>query len=308
MPIRTYRPGDEEAQVRLYNLAAGGLPAFKPANVEEVARRYRASDPDPSSKLYAEEGGQVVGYAVLNPNGRVSYPWCLPGSEGVRGDLLEAVLSELRRRGVREAWAAYRADWAPVLDFFAGHGFSRSREMVNYVAEVSALPTTPVPEGCRLVPATDVGLSRLFPLGRGLFSEGPDALESFFLANPYFEPSSLFALERTSDGEPLGFAVAVVNGAYADPTKLDAAMPCFRLGALGTESERHKRVNGLVSCLFATEQAGEALLSEAALRFSAAGLAHAAAQAPSDQQALCAFYDQFFRRQGAFPIVSKALG
>ena len=32
MLIRTYQPGDEQAQARIYNAAAGSLPAFKPAD------------------------------------------------------------------------------------------------------------------------------------------------------------------------------------------------------------------------------------------------------------------------------------
>jgi hypothetical protein len=85
-------------------------------------------------------------------------------------------------------------------------------------------------------------------------------------------------------------------------------MPCFRLGAFGTERERHKRVNGLFSCAFADESEGELLLSAPDWRRARkAGLAHVAAQAPSDAIALCAFYDRIFQRQGAFPILSRIL-
>jgi hypothetical protein len=84
-------------------------------------------------------------------------------------------------------------------------------------------------------------------------------------------------------------------------------MPCFRLGALGTEGERHKRINGLFSCLYSAEPHGEALLAEATQRMRTAGLTHIAAQAPSDQATLCSFYDRKLQRQGAFPIVSLPL-
>src|SRR5207249_3763166 len=57
MPIRHYQPGDETAQAAIYNRAAGALPAFKPATPEEVARRYRSSDPDPTTKFYAVADG-----------------------------------------------------------------------------------------------------------------------------------------------------------------------------------------------------------------------------------------------------------
>src|SRR5512135_273697 len=66
MLIRSYQPGDEGAQARIYNTVADALPGFKPASPDEVARRSRTSVPDPASTLYAVEGGEVVGYAVLN--------------------------------------------------------------------------------------------------------------------------------------------------------------------------------------------------------------------------------------------------
>ncbi len=99
----------------------------------------------------------------------------------------------------------------------------------------------------------------------------------------------------------------VVDLAFADPTKIDAAMPCFRLGAFGTERERHKRVNGLFSCVFADESEADSLLT-AALSLAAGPmrLTHLAAQAPSDAVALCAWYDRTFQRQGAFPIMARS--
>src|SRR5256885_1024489 len=113
MRIRHYQPGDEVAQAWIFNAVAEALPAFKPASADEAARRYRTTDPDPQSKFYAVEGGEVVGYAVFNPNGRVSYPWCRPGSETARAPLLDAMLAAMTARGFPEAWAAYRADWSP---------------------------------------------------------------------------------------------------------------------------------------------------------------------------------------------------
>src|SRR4051794_13644943 len=136
MLIRNYEPGDEHAQATIYNAAAGGLPAFKPTIADEVARRYR-DDADPGSRFYAVAGGEVVGYAVFCDNGRVSYPWCLPGSEAAREPLLDAVLAEMTRRAMPESWAAYRCDWSPVLDFFRAHAFEERRQMINYLADAA---------------------------------------------------------------------------------------------------------------------------------------------------------------------------
>lgn len=309
MPIRNYQPGDEAAQVRIYNTMAATLPAFKPATCDEVERRYRTVDPDPAAKFYAVEDGEVVGYAVFNPNGRISYPWCLPGSQALREPLLDAVLDALRRRGQQEAWAAYRADWGPVLAFFDDHQFHQSRAMINYIAELAELPHAPVPEGQVIRPLRRDDLPQFVGLGRDLFAgEDVETLEGFYWDNPFFGASDLLALEPTTHhGTLLGAALLIGAAGYADPTKIDAAMPCFRLGAMGTERERHKRVNGLFSCVFADESAGESLLSEAVRRLQQAGLTHLAAQAPSDQPTLVAFHDRHLHRQGSFPIVARRL-
>ena len=145
MPIRSYQTGDEHAQSEIYNAVAGSLPGFKPSTAAEIARRYQGADPDPESRYFAVENGEVVGYAVFGPNGRISYPWCLPGAEAYREPLLETVLAEMRNRGIAEAWAAYRGDWSPVLDFLREHDFIEKRTMINYVAELSLLPAPRAP-------------------------------------------------------------------------------------------------------------------------------------------------------------------
>jgi L-amino acid N-acyltransferase YncA len=307
MQIRNYLPGDEVMQARVYNEAAGKLPAFKPANAEEIARRYRTSDADPASKFYAVVEGEVVGYCVFNPNGRVSYPWCVSHAAEVQPQLMDAVLDGLRRRGGREAWVTYRSDWTTILDFFLQNGFSTVGELINYVGEVARLPKLEPPADFALAPLARDDIMATWQLGRGIFEEEPEQLENFYFTNPYFDPASVFTLKRVGDGQLLGVGLAICNPKYADPTKLDAAMPCFRLGAMGTEAERHKRVNGMFSCVFRSENAGEILLAEAARRFVQAGLTHAATQAASDHPALISFYQRYFTRQGAFPILAREL-
>src|SRR5436305_14329018 len=118
MQLRTYQPGDEAIQAEIYNAAAGALPKFKPATAEEVGRRCRASDYDPGNRFYAEDGGRVVGYGSFNPDGRVSYPWCRPGSEAAARPLFERVLQAMTERGIPLAYAAYRGDWPAQGAFF----------------------------------------------------------------------------------------------------------------------------------------------------------------------------------------------
>jgi hypothetical protein len=311
MLIRTYQPGDEQAQARVYNIAAGPLPAFKPANSDEIARRLRGDDADPASRFYAVIDDEVVGYAVFCASGRVSYPWCLPGAEAVQEPLLQAQLHEMGRRGMTEAWAAYRADWSPVLDFFMLHRFLEKRQIVNYLAEVSLMPDRRgLPDDRIIEQLSQDDVSQLPALAPGLFASiVPELLETFFWEHPHYDFSeSLFALKERRTGKLLGASLLVISDHFADPSKIDAAMPCFRLGAFGTERERHKRVNGLFSCIFIDEAEGELLLSAPDWsRARAAGLTHVAAQAPSDSPALCAFYDRAFQHQGAFPILARRL-
>jgi hypothetical protein len=308
MPIRTHQQGDELAQVQIYNSAAGPLPGFKPATAEEVARRHQAAGGELIERLYAVDDGRVVGYIVWSPNGRISYPWCLPGAEVWRPILLEAALSEMSRRGDLQAWAAYRRDWLPVLTFFNEHGFTRARTMVNYVAELGQIPDLAPQPGQLIAPFKREDLPGLVTLGGDLFANADERLlAGFFWENAYFGPDVLFALKDVEDDRLLGVALCVVNSSYADPTRIDAAMPCFRLGAFGTESERHKRVNGMFACAFVDESAGELLLAEAARRLRYSGDSHIAAQAPSDAHALCVFYDRVFSRQGEFPILVRSL-
>jgi hypothetical protein len=311
MLIRSYQPGDEHAQARIYNAAAGSLSGFKPASTEEISRRYSAGGSDPEARYYAVKNGKVVGYAVFDSNGRVSYPWCLPEARELQEPLLETVLDQMQRRGLPEAWTAYRADWSNVIDFLRQHNFTEKRLMINYITEISRLPAREQLASSRTIePLKHDDLSRLIALAPAIFC-GSDvqALEQYFWRNAFYTfPGSLFGLREASSGELLGAYLLVADQRFADPTKLDAAMPCFRLGTFGTERERHKRVNGLFSCVFAGESEGELLLSKPALsQAGGTGLTHLAAQAPSDAPAICALYDVFFERQGSFPILAQPL-
>lgn len=311
MHIRTYQPGDEQAQAEIYNTVAGSLPGFKPSTAAEIAWRYSGPDPDDGSRFYAVDDGKVVGYAVFGSNGRISSPWCLPGAEAYREPLLETVLAEMRKRGLAEAWAAYRGDWFPVLNFLRDHGFIEKRTMINYVAEVSRLS---LPTGLRsnrlIEPFSREDLPQLISLAPGLFADSDGReLERFYWNNPFYSfPESLFVLRDSENHKVVGAYLLVVSDRFADPTKIDAAMPCFRLGAFGTERERHKRVTGLFSCVFTDQAEGDLLLSAALASLSGrSDVSHIAAQAPSDAVSLCQWYDRFFQRQASFPILARRL-
>jgi hypothetical protein len=310
MNIRTYQPGDEATQVAIYNEAAAGLPKFKAATVEEIRRRCQAADFDPGTRFYAEDGGQVVGYATFHTNGRVSYPWCRPGHTDVAGPLFEHVVEAMRARGLRSAFAAYRGDWSEQLAFFEQHGFVRRREMLNFVLDLLDLPTpaSTLKEATRPLERAD--LPAVFELARGVTrAHSVEELGRHLFENPYFPAGSVYALRRSG---PAVDAVAVLidNPKYADPNQIDAAMPCFRLGAFGTEGMQVKRVQGMFSFLAAERQMmplGLDLLGSAAFRLEHSDASTVAAQVPSDVPHLVTFYQRYFRKQGAFPILERAL-
>ena len=107
-------------------------------------------------------------------------------------------------------------------------------------------------------------------------------------------------------------ALFVTDNSYADPRVVDAMMPCFRLGAFGTEGMTHKRIQGLFSFVARPDKAlhghGMDLLCEATNRLRDDDeVACYAAQAASDAPALFAFYQRSFERQGSFPVYEREL-
>jgi hypothetical protein len=312
MTIRTFQPGDEAVQVSIYNDAAAALPKFKPATLDEVRRRCRAADFDPATRLFAVEDGRPVGYASFHPNGRVSYPWCVPGHEGRAELLLEKLLGTMRARGMRRAFAAYRGDWPAQRDFFLAHGFRQAREMVNFVVDLVELPTPAARPSSPIgkVRTEDVPALHAFAPG-ALRSAGPAELESHLLHNPFFGSDAVSVLRGRTSGAPVAVGVLIENPAYANPMQLDSGMPCFRLGAFGTEGMQVKRINGLFSFLTRdgadVNPLGLDLLGHAVFRLRSTSVETLAAQVPSDAPHLLRFYQQYFRRQGSFPVFERDL-
>jgi hypothetical protein len=311
--IRTYRAGDESAQVAIYNEAARDLPKFKPATVPEIQRRTRARDFDPSLRFFADEAGTPVGYATVNAHGRVGYPWCRPGHEQAAEPLWQAVLETLRERGNRKAFTAYRADWPAVLDFFQKQGFRPAREMVNFVIEVVDLPTPPARPSSAITPLRREDVPGVFALvPQALRVSSAAELEKHLFANPYFPAEAAFVLRSRSDQTPVAAGILVLDSTYADPCQVDAQMPCFRLGAFGTEGMQTKRINGLFSFVARPDNnlspLGLDLLGHAAYRLRVIeDLGTLAAQVPSDVPHLLRFYERNFRRQGSFPVLEREL-
>ena len=80
---------------------------FKPATSEEIRRRTRAPDFDPTTRFYASADEKIVGYCVTQSNGRIGYPWSIAGTT-VSDQLFEFALDAFRKRGIKSLWSAYR--------------------------------------------------------------------------------------------------------------------------------------------------------------------------------------------------------
>jgi hypothetical protein len=311
MKIRTYQPGDEVHQADIYNEAAGDLPKFKPASADEIRRRSQAPDFDPATRFYAEDNGKVIGYAGFHANGRVSFPWCRNGCTGAGEPLFFEVLRAMTARRIPTAFAAYRGDWSKQLAFFQAHGFRPAREMINFVVELSEMPTRmDRPTATSELRREDIpDLLALAP--QALRAKTPAELERHCFQNPYFGPEAFCVLRNRRTGKPDAVSVLIENPAYADARAVDADMPCFRLGAFGTEGMQVKRLNGLFSILtrdaFEMLDQAQTLMGLAAQRLERAGASALAAQVPSDAPHLARFYRQYFRKQGGFPVYERAL-
>jgi hypothetical protein len=312
MQIRTFKPGDDAAQVGVYNEAAAPLPKFKPATLDEIRRRCHAPTFDPATRFYSEDNGLVVGYATFDPNGRVSFPWTRAGHDSAAATLFDAVLQAMKTRGMPRAFAAYRADWAAQRDFFTQRGFAVAREMVNYVMDLAELPTPSARAINAFSPLRREDLSAVLQMAPSVLRvQTAEQLEQHLFHNPYFSADAAFALRQKPDDPPSAVGILIANPAYANPKQLDAAMPCFRLGAFGTEGLTHKRVNGMFSFIADVKRDVNPLaldlLAHAARRLETTDVETLAAQAPSDVPALMRFYKQYFRRQGSFPIYERTL-
>lgn len=309
--IRTFQPGDEVTQAALFNVAAHPLPGFKPATADEVRKRTRGRAFDPATRFYATEGGLTVGYCSLEPEqGRISHPWCKKGFESAADPLFEAALAAARARGLATVFAAYRHDWEPVQRFFADRGFGVAREIINYWADPVDLPTLVNRSKLPINRLRREDIPALAAMGKGLIRLPADKLESYVFANPYF-PAEAFLVLRAPDGTPKAIGIGLESGTYASVKKIDPLAPCFRLGAFGTEGLNTKRVNGLFSFVVANPQealtAGLALLAEASLEMTEGTVAALAAQCPSDAPHLVGFYTRYFKEQGRFPVLERAL-
>jgi hypothetical protein len=222
------------------------------------------------------------------------------------------MIQAMQQRQYPRAFAAYRGNWPAVLDFFRSHGFQQAREMVNFVIDLVDMPTASTRPSSRISPLNREDLPALVQLSPGaLRTRSMPEVERHFFKNPYFTPDALFTLRSRVDSTPVAVGILIENAAYANPHEVDAAMPCFRLGAFGTEGMQTKRINGLFSFLARDDRdlstLGLDLMGQAAFRLHDSDTASLAAQVPSDVPHLLRFYQRNFQRQGGFPVLERDL-
>lgn len=312
MTIRNYQPGDEDAQAAVFNAACGGLPGHKPALPDDVKKRTRARGFDPATRFYAEDGGKVVGYCTFHADGRMSYPWCLPGQDAHAEPLYAAVIGAMKGRGFRRAYAAYHKDWAAPAQFFPAHGMPKIRDMVNFYQELTDMPTMVTRPSSPITPFETADLPHLHAMAPELWHGMTEKeLWRHVLENPYFPPESLFVIRARADRKPLAVGLLVESPGFADPKALDSSQPCFRHGAFGGEWAQTKRVNGMFSFAAAKDRSAFAfaldMMSHAASKLDETSAHAVAAQVPSDVPHLLMFYQSHFRRQGSFPVYEMKL-
>jgi hypothetical protein len=253
-----------------------------------------------------------VGYAGFHPNGRVSYPWCRKGHEVAAQPLFDRVRQAMKERGLSRAFTAYRADWPTQQEFFQMNGFQVRREMINFVLDRVEMPTPAARPSNNIGSATPGDIPAILELGANVLQQkGRASLEQYLFHNMYFPADSVFVLRQDAGGPPLAVGIVIANPAYANPRQVDAAMPCFRLGAFGTEGMSTKRLNGLFSFLTADTPDAHALaldlMGYAAGQLRDSEVETLAAQVPSDAGHLLDFYKQYFQRQASFPILERSI-
>jgi hypothetical protein len=218
----------------------------------------------------------------------------------------------MKERGLTRAFTAYRSDWTEQQQFFRNNGFQLRREMVNYVLDLVEMPTPMARPSSSVSPATPDDVPALLEMGGNVLQiRERSALEQYLFHNPYFSADSVFALRSRKGGPALAAAILIANPAYANPRQVDSAMPCYRLGAFGTEGMTTKRINGMFSFLAADGRDAQPyaldLLGYAAHQLQDTDVETFAAQVPSDAGHLVRFYKQYFQRQGSFPILERTL-
>ncbi len=314
MNIRQFHPGDEAEQLRIYNTAAAGQIKFKPAAIVDLQRRTQAKDFDPANpriRRRERRRRRLLHLASQRPCRLSVVPAGLRIGSGpsirphAAGD--EAARHPPGLHCIPQGLADHHR-------FFSNKTVSSwPARVINYLLPFENMPTPSARVSNTITAATVEDAAGIFALDPSVFRVGSaDALRDALWNNPYFTPASLFVMRQRGDGSPLAAGIFITKADYADPRAVDTSMPCFRLGAFGTEGMTTKRIKGLFSFVTKPDRSvfsvGMDLLSYASNMLTDDDeIGCYAAQAASDAMALNAFYKQTFERQGSFWVFEKDL-
>ncbi|HEX3146849.1 MAG TPA: hypothetical protein VHR66_02035 [Gemmataceae bacterium] len=310
MLIRNCQPADAAQEAIVYNVAAARLPGFRPVSTEQARRVASARANESSSRICAEVDGRLVGYVSFEPNGRVNYPWCLPGHEKLAHHLFGTVLRTLGDRKVARAYAACRGDWAEQVEFFKDHGFVKVRDIVNFTQSIADLPTMFQRPGLNITLFKPDDLPEIERFVPSLPRLNGAVLADYFDDASAYPRDAAFVLRR-KDNQIQGVGILIDDESFASVDSLDPRMPNSWLGAFGTDGFAIKRVNGMFSFLAPPGKdavvTAQDLLWYGTSRMETNSFEFVAAQAPSDVPHLLSFYERYFEKQGSFPVFERDL-
>jgi hypothetical protein len=177
--------------------------------------------------------------------------------------------------------------------------------MINFVQNLTDMPTPGVRAASSVVPMEKKDVAGVLALGEGLLQVSTTALlEKHLLANPFFPSDSVFVVPGATEGLPKAVGLLVLNSSYAQPERVDGDMPCFRLGAFGTEGMETKKINDLFSFMARPGRHCHALglemLGHALHQLFHTPLGVLAAQVPSDAPHLLRFLERFSAAKEVF--------
>lgn len=308
MKLREYQPGDEEAQVSIFNELAKDWPGFRPLNADDIRRTIRKRGFSPSSRLSVEVDGVIVAYITTREDGRVTAPWCRPGHEAAAAVLVRAALEQLRRTNLSRAYFVTRRDWPQTMTLMESLGFVKVRDMLNYTMALTDTPTLTIRSRSEFASLTPQDIPTVRAMAPTLFTVDDETLRKHLLDNPQLSREAVYAVRSRSTGVLRGVAL-IVTDPNLTQAKVDANSPVFHFGAFGTGAYQTERLNGLFSFVSSGDAmtVGLDLLGEALRQVEEIDITHLHAQAPSDQPQLQRFYDRVFRRSGSFPVYEYPL-
>ena len=155
--IKRYDPTQLEQlakdQTSIYNQGTAKMPEYPPAKVEDVVKRFKRKEFDPSRMFYAYNGATMIGYAGLSGKDKeknlrsVGYPWLIEDiPNGVRDLLYDAMENQCNSEGTKTLRTTLLQKYPDLLNFFKDKNFQTKTEFLVFEKELTKNAHT-LPEG-----------------------------------------------------------------------------------------------------------------------------------------------------------------